>query len=806
MVDNMNRHTFLLLTTILSLSILTACGGVASNPTAPTFNPPGGQSSDQGPAGETGIPPEIQGQMSGGGAQMGENIIEGDYDTLWAQGIEAMERGHSVPAAQFFMSALAQDPQSANAALAYAITDVMRDHRMYSIFLHPGVDKLFMNTQLIGMPEAFPNPFLAEDSYFLRLAALGNRTGKLNPGVSFPIIAPVDTAMMFTPENYMSFTEQQMHNEGPPAGTPPPVRTETGENGNTQVPPDGGTNTPPPPPEQGQDMGISKEMPDQQKQGGADMLGGGGDNGGGGGGGGGGSDPAGGEGDPGDIRGTGGFGGPMAPAPAILPERELPVSEDEWDALIREYRESASRDGADIFLSVNFYSNLVRFHGGIAEHINNLERVRSLVEEEGYSLALPFNVLDGTQKVTMTFDMDDFNLIVDYFRMLDVLLSYIEAYNYDVSYLLPTEEINDRNGDSVLSPDEYLPAPPFGTLSREGLDTLGNLLPTLLGTLVGLDDDMQPLIDEASQVQAGDIERKEIFYLSSFHRNFTLISDWTELLRDIADKSTSGTAIKLAGGSGVIEEVVVYDALFNNPVEDIREYLPSFDAVTGVAIRDDENNWISDPTFAGFFQEGIDNPQVYQSAGRLHAIVYDESMAKAAGYTVSVAGSNGQVNEAGLATINNITLNDLAGTPFTVSDDSGAEVGSGSLRNHYVLVPLFDVDAIAILFSPTGPMGSPEESGEIYTPRPGQEQPVVEEEGDEGAGEEPEVGAEEEPEEPEAEPDEETGEGDEGAEEGDEGAEGEEDDGGDESGEEPEVPEDEAPEEDDNQGGETGNE
>lgn len=811
MVDNMNRHIFTLLATIFSLLILTSCGGVSSNPTAPTFNPPGGQSGEEGPTGtDQGLPPEIQGQMSGGGAQMGEDIIEGDYDTLWAQGIEAMERGHVVPAAQYFMSALAQDPQSADAALAFAITDVMRDHRMYSLFLHPGVDKLFMNTPLIGIPEAFPNPFLTEDSYFLRLTALGNRTGKLNPGVSFPIVAPVDTEMMFTPENYQSFTDQAGRTE---RGAPPVQSngTTTGEGQSTHMPPEGGTTSPPSEPNGGRQMGISKEMPSQSKQGGADMLGGGGD---------GGGDGTEGDGGPGDIRGTGGFGGPVAPtAPAVLPEREAPVSEDEWDTLIREYREAAGRDGADIFLSVNFYSNLLRFHEGIAEHINNLEAVRTTVEEEGYSLTLPFNVLDGTQKVTMSFDVDDFNLIIDYFRMLDVLLSYVETYNHDVPYVIPTAEIVDTNNDSILSPDEYLPDEPFGTLSRDGLDSLGELLPTLIGVLQKLHDDMQPLLDEALEVQAGDVEKKEVFYLSSFHRNYSLIAEWNDLLRDIVDKSSTGTAIKLASGSGVIETVVVYDSLFNNPIENIREFLPSFDYVTRVPIMDDDDNWNSDPTFAGFFQEGLSNTDVYTSSGRLHAVVFDEDMAKGAGSTISVAGSNGQANEEGLATINNVAVNDLAGTPFTVANDSGDEVGSGAMRELWVIVPLFDINTVSILFSPAMAEGAPGQAGEQYTPPPveEQEEPVVEE-GEEGEGEEPETGAEEEPEvepeEPEEEPDEEAGEGDgaaedEGEESDEEAGESDEDEGdeedagdeGDESGDEPEPPEDEVPEEDDNQGG-----
>ena len=708
MVDNMNRH--ILLAAIIGMAaILTACGGVASNPTAPNFNPPGGQQA----AGQ----PELPGELSGGGAEMGEQVIQGTLETLWPQAIAAMEQGHTVPAAQYFMSAYAAEPQSADAALAYAITDVMRDHRRYAVFMHPGVDKLFMNTPLIGQAEVFPNPFLTEDSYFLRLAALGFRARKLAPtGGTYPMLAPVETEVFFTPEWYEMVMKQQGTEEQPSAGEVPPGAQDGGgavpPPMPPQVPPGGGPERPVPPgfiPPGGQgdgsgNMSTPAPKPSGTKQGAS--LGGNG----------------GGHGTPDGQTGggTGGFptdfGGPTGVPGGALPERDAPISEDEWEALIRDYRDSVGRDGADMFLSGALYRNLQAFHDEIKEHIANLESVRTVVEAEGYSLSLPFNVLDGTKKVTLMFGVEDYHLILDYYKLLDVLLAYVEAYNHDIDFILPTDAIEDKNADNVLSPDEYLPDAPFGTLPSEGADRLGTLLSELQTALSSHNSHMRPLMDAAMQVQAGDVEKKEVFYLSSFHRNYVLIGEWTGLLRDISEKSTTGTAIKLSAEAGVTDIVAVYDALFSTPVTDIRDYLPSFDFVTRTVITDEEGNWISDPTFNGLYPEGLSGPEIYLTAGRLSLAVYDMDVSKAAGYSVRLGSSSAEVGETGVAVLSDAVVNELAGNAFSVLDKDGQEAGSGTVRTLFEIVPLFDLTPLVAMFAPTGEGIGEESESRGYAP------------------------------------------------------------------------------------------
>ncbi len=703
-----------LLAAILTLSILVSCGGVASNPTAPPFTPPG-----QGTGGTSGT--EDGGQLSGGGAEMGEQVIQGNFEQLWPQGLEAMEHGQLVSAAQFFMSAFAADPQSVDAALAYAISDLMRDHRKFAVLMHPGIDKLVMNTPLIGHPELFPNPYLTEDSYFLRLSALGYRTGLITGAQGFPILAPVDTELIFNPNTLLSLMGPQHVETGEEGGTTsPPVGEGTVDPaGNTNTAPSGpppvSPENPAPPednpvhPDDSGQMGLSRLEQDQSKQGGASLIG---------------EDPGDGGGDNPDEENReqggelgytgGGLGGVPAPILGALPEREEALTEDEWITIIREYREAAGREGADIFPSHNFYENLQRFHDGIKEHIDNLESVRSYIEqEEGYLLSLGFNVTDGTAKVTMTFDLEDFNLIIDHYKLIDSLLSYVDAYNHEINYLIPGSEIEDANGDSVLSPDEYIPAAPFGTLSDEQRDYLSSQHSAFINALNTLTVDIRPSLEIAREVQAGDPEKKELFYLSSFHRNFVMIEDWVILLEDIAQTSSSGMAIKLSSGAEVTEVVTVYDALYSNPLLDIRGPLPSFDFASRTVITDEDGNWSTDPTFNGLFSEGLETTASYVSTGRFTAVVYSEEMSKAEGFILSIGSQNGETGEDGIVKIDNVYINELAGNQFTINDASGTEVGSGTIRTHYEIIPLFDINRIAMLFAPLQEedMGDPVLSG-----------------------------------------------------------------------------------------------
>ena len=82
---------------------------------------------------------------------------------------------------------------------------------------------------------------------------------------------------------------------------------------------------------------------------------------------------------------------------------------------------------------------------------------------------------------------------------------------------MPTEGPKDANSDKVLSPDEYLPPTPFGTLKADAASKLGDVLTSFTQATGDLNDTMRPLLDAAKNVQAGDPEKKEIFYLSSFH-------------------------------------------------------------------------------------------------------------------------------------------------------------------------------------------------------------------------------------------------------------------------------------------------
>jgi len=696
----MKRHYLTSIVAMFAILILTSCGGVAQNPTAPSFQAPGGQAEGPNLPGE-GTPGDLVGQLSGGGAEMGEELLHGTFEDLWPQGMDALETGQIVSSAQFFMSAYAQDPTSADAALAYAITDMMKNHRRYAMFMHPCLDKLFMNTPLTGHPEVFPNPFITEDSYVLRLASLGNRVRKILPSEIFPLVAPVDTEVVFTLETYNNLMGHFAPGEesfmttdpgGNVVGTPGGATTTVP--GGEHTPADGagaddgsGNGTEGDDSSRdnvergGENMNMGWPKPTLGKQNttsGMDGMT---------------TDPR----DYGIMEDGMGFEGPIT-MPGMLPEREEPISEDEWETFIREYRDAAARDGADVILSGQFYENVKRLKDDIEEHISNLEEVRTIIETEGYSLSLPFNVLDGTQKVTLMFDVDDYHMILGHLKVLHSMLSYVLAYSHDVQFILPTDMPEDADGDSILRPEEYLPTGNFGTLNDESRDMLGQQLPLFVSNLTTLADKMRPLLDAAREVQPGDPEPKEIFFLSSFHRNFVLIEEWAELIQDTGEGSGAGIAVKLASAAEITEAVVVFDALFNSPVMDIREILPSYDFATRAIVTDEENNWNSDPTFGGFFPEGMTDENTYITSGRLTAVVFSEEMGRAVDYKVFVDTASADVGDNGRAIINNAWINELVGTPYRVNNPDGEEVGTGIVRYNYILIPLFDTDTIAMFF------------------------------------------------------------------------------------------------------------
>ncbi|MCX6645265.1 MAG: TatD family hydrolase [bacterium] len=713
MVNQMKSHVITVIAFTAMAMIMISCGGVANNPTSPNFNQGGvpGQTGLPGQPGAQGLPTnplsleDLQGQLSGGAAPEVEQIIQGNFETLWPQGLTAMENGQIVQAAQYFRSALSTKPDSADAALAYAITDIMRDHRRYGVFMHPGIDKLFMNTPLIGVSEVFPNPFLSQDSYFLRLAALGNRIRKVFHAEQFQVIAPVDTEMVFSPQFLAQFGEGNMMVTEPvqigtpageaenaenitgPAGSPAdetPEEDQTGDGVDMTT----GEN---PTPDGGGQVGASVDNGIEKRDWGKQGLD---------------KEAPSRPGLLGDSQGLTVTEQPFVP-PAVIQERELPLSEDEWDNLITEYRDSARRDGADIFLSGPFYSNIGTLQEEIKEHINNLELVRSAVEVEGYNLILPFNVIDGAQKISMVFDYNDYKLLLDNFKLLDIMLSYVSTYNHVAAFELPTASISDTDQNSVVSPEEYLPNAPFGTIVDADRETLAALLPEFTNVLNQLNTDTQPLLDEAKTVQAGDPEKKEIFYLSSFNRNFVLIEEWNNLIRDIGNASSSGVTVKLESGAVIDDTVVVYDALFNNPVMNIRDVLPSFEASTGNVITDENGAWSADPTWGGFYPQKIEDVNIFNRTGKMTLTVYGEDMAKAPNVKITVGSASGTSDETGVAQLENATVNELMGTAFTAADSSGAELGSGSIHTLSEIIMLFDVSKLNILFGSTGGMAPP---------------------------------------------------------------------------------------------------
>ncbi|MFH1676648.1 MAG: hypothetical protein ABIC40_06440, partial [bacterium] len=684
----MSRHFFLIFTVLLLTAGIAACGGVAQNPTQPSLGGqnktgPGGQQT--GPDGK-GTAQDLLGQLSGGGQSTGEEVISGTYDMLWPQGINSMDIGDLMNAGRYFKSALLQNPQSADAAIAYAVVDAMREFRRNAVFCNPGVSKLFTNTPIIGHAEVWPNPFLADDSYFLRLSATGYRVSKLTPTSTYPTLAPIDTERLFTPENLLKLGQLSGNIPQSP-GMAPPAVPGSGPGGTVNPAPpeetkpadDDGN----PEPDAGGRAGRGKTKSPKLPKGKQNF------------------NP--GTTDTSPVSGAGprdGFG-PVLGGPAqpkILPEREESISEDEWETLIKEYRDYAVREAADIVLSQPFYSNLSGFRDEIEEHINNLELVRSAVEVEGYALALPFDITDGTSKVTFQFDLDDYKLLLEHYRLIYNLLTYVLAYNHQATLWFPTVNVEDTNGDNVFSPDEYLPPAPFGTIDDAGKKSLAALQPDFVTNLNDLSTLMDKVIDAAKDVKAGDPEKKEIFYLSGFRRNFVLIEQWKDLIKDIATNSTTGMPTKLAGENGITEATVVFDSLFSNPVEDIRIPLPSFNSTDRTVIADETGKWSTDNTFGGFFKDGLDTTETYIQTGRLMCWVFDNKMGKAAQRKIEFSGSDYKTNETGMLAIDNAKVNELIGTPYSVpGKDKPEEVKTGVLRSLGEIIPLFDINILTSL-------------------------------------------------------------------------------------------------------------
>ncbi|MBU1023238.1 hypothetical protein KKB99_03025, partial [bacterium] len=438
------RKSVFLFATAAFLLFMLGCGGVAKNPATPGWNDPKGDlkggdektAQDEKKRGAPEIPP-------GAG-----------YDVLMSTGSKSLEGGFFKTAAEAYSKAHENKRDAADAALAFVITKITDSPDSLSLLMGPGIDLFYHNTPLIGRWELFPTPLNDDDSYLLRLAALGTKFGTEGkpaaPPSSTPPKAPekdIPTGTIKTPEG----------------GSKPPGTDGSGMPGAGGEGPLGGQ------PGSGMDgtRGTQFNRKPAQDLGANPGAGG--------------LQP-GGSGEKLEYEGQG-----------QVPQAEfLNLKNDIMPGLIKDYKNLARTYSSGI-LNLNAVNTSAKSLGTLLDSlIKVLEESLQSAESDDFALELPFKLDTQNALYKVYFNNTDYMIILGYLKILKAELQYRSAYQIssstDLLFNLPV----DKNGDKILTPSEYYPPSPYGELidgGDEKLQEVGLLFASGLELLVnGFDD------------------------------------------------------------------------------------------------------------------------------------------------------------------------------------------------------------------------------------------------------------------------------------------------------------------------------
>ncbi|MCD6218152.1 hypothetical protein J7L05_09905 [bacterium] len=652
------------------LVLLAGCGGVAKNPTQP-----GWQGKDQGERG-----PEGERQSEGSEIGAPEIAPGASFEELMQTGNQSLEGGFIKTAAEAFQKAHEDRRNSPDAALAYVIAKIVGSPEEFSLLMQPGLEFFYYNTPLIGRWELLPAPLAEEDSYLLRLAALGTLYGIKSTASAPPVQQPAGS----NPTTVL------------PEGS---NKTMTGEDGTGTMIPGAGTNGETGLDETGSDSGG--DMPGQSGGDRSTQMAGPGrslnqD-----------LSPAGGS------TQTGGDGKLKYEGTGQAPQIEyLDFEKDIFPNLIDDYRELARSYSAGFITLDAADSAVTQLKSLVDDLVGILESAQDSVEDEEFALELPFNLDEKPGVYNIYFKNVDYMIVYGYLQLIQSQLAYRSAYNSSNSSGIIFAPPSDGDSDNVLTPSEYYPGAPYGELIEKGNENLAQA-----GSL--LDSGLEILVNNFDTLYNDD-------RLADFRGNLLVPINVDHLLVDLISEERdrySDYQVILSAGHGDLD--------FKTPATDVkarinisylfgarapasvRLLLPNLDAKTYEPVLTAESNIFPDPTWGGVFPDGFDNFDVFLSRGDISGVLTDQGTGiKDISIAISDSKST-KTNEKGVFTLKDIQMNELVGITVKVTSSEFPIPIDAQLRSFWVLA---DKQVLSNMMTPSMPAeGMMETMGGVYT-------------------------------------------------------------------------------------------
>lgn len=574
---------------LLSALLLAGCGGVARNPSEPQFpgrgNPqsgapgaPTGQAAD----GRGTVPPEQDPNLAGANtpaefrdrAQVA--LIQGNLQTAVNGYTMMVERKND-------------DPE---AVLALAITTLWRDMELFAPFTAPELPLTFLNTPLTLIPTLVPQPLAQDDGYFWRLLALG-----------------VDSQPGLNPQAILAdFLREAGADVRPqPGGTPaggliPAGGLRPGPRGDAL--PDG----------KGEEEAKAKEEEQRQNEGRAGR-------------------PAGGEdvrrgsalveepeersgqqggrlseeqqkslqealqqqsgGDSGEQqRQSGGAPNPTAGGtgsndPAVL------LSQTQYQNF------ETDRPGQDLLPKLRMYlrqrsalnftwegrqTRLATLRQTLTSLLTGLDRTRQQAGED-FHLELPVMLgsKDRPEIFQIAFEKPDYDMIRAQLKLFLWLLDYRSQYTTagQWNFLVPPQ---DADADGALSPAEYYPPPPFGTLTEAAREQLSRMKGQLGDVLRDCNDAAQSYRDAEVYTRSGKNYHLPRGKEPALER--VLLDEASRMLEVAIALPQEKARVGLHYTRDVEQLEISYAPLFDGSLSDVRTLLPAFDLASGQPVSE----------------------------------------------------------------------------------------------------------------------------------------------------------------------------------------------------------------------------
>lgn len=577
---------------MLGCLLLAACGGVARNPSEPQFPQKGssqqGGQPGQGTAGQGGnLTPEQDPNLSG--ATTPEDFRD--------RAQVALLQGNLVTGVNGYTKMVELKPDDPQAALGLAVATLWRDADEFGPFTGTQLPLTFYNTPLSLVPTLVPQPLAQEDGYLWRLLALS-----------------IDSQPGLDPQQLLAdfLTEAGVKTGAAPGGRPQPAELDPEVAERLQS----GTLRPGGDRKEGADEGrqAEREKEKEARKGGegesADTEG---------------DRSRGGQsaGDPGrsgqqlvsgvagtdeggteskgadtglggarDARNPGGeqrggvptAGGQPAgtqnPAAVLSQTTYVDFDRDRvGQELLPKLKTWLAQRSALSFTWEGRSAKLNQLRTSIDGLLTAMDRSKDKVKDE-FHLELPVRL--GTtaspQVHKIAFEKADYEMVHQQLKLMKWLLDYRSQYTTagQWNFLVPAK---DADADGALSPAEYYPAAPFGTLTQSSKDTLRQMQ-SQLGEILR---DMGEAMQEYRDAEIYTTSNKNYLLPRALDQTLetsVLLAEYDRILEVSLALPQEEAQVKLLYTRDGEALTVKYAPLFDGSLDDVRKLLPAFDPVS----------------------------------------------------------------------------------------------------------------------------------------------------------------------------------------------------------------------------------